>query len=52
MTKILIVEDEEHISKLIAMALSPLGYIWLGGDADDVAVENGLKFHIQFLMAA
>ena len=27
MTKILIVEDEEHISNLIAMALSPLGYI-------------------------
>ena len=27
MTKILIVEDEEHISRLIAMALSPLGYI-------------------------
>lgn len=27
MTKILIVEDEEHISKLIAMVLSPLGYI-------------------------
>ena len=25
MTKILIVEDEEHISRLIAMALSPLG---------------------------
>ena len=27
MTKILIVEDEEHISNLIAMALSPFGYI-------------------------
>lgn len=27
MTKILIVEDEEHISRLIAMALSPLGYV-------------------------
>lgn len=26
MAKILIVEDEEHISKLIEMALSPLGY--------------------------
>ena len=27
MTQILLVEDEEHISRLIAMALSPLGYI-------------------------